>query len=153
MIDDDDRPGLLTLASDPVAGLALLDAADDRRWAALLHGLLGMLSAASREVLTEMGQLAVGVAIESIADGQGCDPDPFGDLRIAAALILAHSAARAPGAESGFCEFGASSFNATLDLVAGRCSEVAVAVASVWRSQLPWLFSEDGRQILRRVEW
>jgi hypothetical protein len=147
---DDDRPGLLLIASDAAKGLALVEAADNPEWVALLHGLLGMLGAAAREVCTEMGLLAIGVALEDVAD---CDRDP--DRREAARLILAHNAARMPEAESAFCDFGAGSFNEVLERVDanGRLCEVTVAVATVWRSQLPWLFTEPGLQILRRVGW
>jgi hypothetical protein len=150
-----DRTDLLTLATDTAAGMVLIDEGDNHQLAGLLHGLLQLYDAAIRETCTPMGRLAIGVALEEIADR---DPDP--DQREAANLILASSAfiedADALGVpDESFGVFGALAFNDTLARIddTNRASEAVLAIATVWRRLAPWLHTEAGLEILRRVTW
>ena len=145
-----ERDDLLTLAADAAAGLELLCSVDEFEFATLLHGLLSMYSAAARVTCTELGLVALGVCLEQIAES-----DPDLDKRAAAAMILAHSAVRATDAEGAFCNFGAVCFNDVLTAMddAGRCGELTIAIAKVWRRLMPHLHTTEGLEILRRVQW
>jgi hypothetical protein len=147
---DADRSDLLTLVTDATAGRDLLDAGDNYELAGVLHGLLHMYGAALRATCTELGQVAIGVALEDVSDH---DPDP--DQRAAAELILAHNAALIDGGEGAFLAFGVENFNDALDRIdrRGRICEVVLAVANVWRRLMPAWHTPDGLEILRRAEW
>jgi hypothetical protein len=155
MTDDDERSNLLALAGDEDTGRELLLTADERQHAALLHGLLSMYESSMRETCTELGVLALGVALEDIAEAADPDFDPAGTRQEAAKLILAHGAARTPDAEGAFCAFGADAFNEVIERVcgAGEDCELIRAVVWIWRRLLPHLHTREGLEILRRVRW
>jgi hypothetical protein len=145
-----DNLGLMVLATDRVAGLMLLDASDEQQTADLLHAMLQMYAAAARETLSGLGILAIGCAIEELIE-----TETSRDIKEASRLILAHSAARTPCAESDFVSFGAQEFNSVLERVTerGRYSDLIVSVAVVWRRLMPAWHTESGLEILRRVTW
>jgi hypothetical protein len=155
-MSDAARAGLLTLATGSPAGWDLLCNADEFEYAALLHGLLSMYAAAVRETFTDLGILALGVALEEIAETEDRDFDPWQDRQEAARLILAFDAARDCGTEnSAFRDFGAQEFNAIIARIgtSERTADVTIAIATVWRRLVPFLHTTEGLEILRRVKW